>query len=42
MILLFQSSRIIASGGHAELYAGTRLYRTLFDQQSATGESPHS
>ncbi|AKC81723.1 ABC transporter [Verrucomicrobia bacterium IMCC26134] len=42
MILVFQSGRIIASGGHAELYAGTPLYRALYDQQSATGEAPHS
>ncbi|MEY4487935.1 MAG: hypothetical protein RIQ79_443 [Verrucomicrobiota bacterium] len=42
MILVFQSGRIIASGGHAELYAGNQLYRALYDQQSATGDATHS
>lgn len=37
-ILVFEQGRIIAQGDHASLYAGNRLYRSLYDtQRSSTG-----
>lgn len=39
-ILVFQQGRIIASGSHAELYGGTPLYKSLFDQQQTTHAAP--
>ncbi len=35
LILVFHQGRIVASGSHAELYAGNDLYRSLYDQQAA-------
>ncbi len=35
-ILVFEKGRIAATGTHAELYAGSPLYRALYDRQHAT------
>jgi len=37
MILVLDQGRLIASGPHAELYATTPLYRSLYDQQTTLG-----
>jgi subfamily B ATP-binding cassette protein MsbA len=34
MILVFDRGSIVASGTHADLYAGNVLYKTLYDRQS--------
>ncbi|ACB75700.1 ABC transporter ATP-binding protein [Opitutus terrae] len=34
MILVFDRGEIVASGAHAELYAGNELYKSLYDQQN--------
>ncbi|KXU35907.1 ABC transporter [Cephaloticoccus primus] len=39
MILVLDQGRLVASGPHAELYANTPLYRSLYDQQTT---SPHA
>lgn len=33
MILVFNEGRIVASGNHAQLYAGNPLYRSLYERQ---------
>jgi subfamily B ATP-binding cassette protein MsbA len=33
-ILVFDRGEVVASGSHAELYAGNGLYKSLYDQQS--------
>jgi subfamily B ATP-binding cassette protein MsbA len=33
LILVFDQGRIVASGTHAQLYAGNPLYRSLYDRQ---------
>jgi subfamily B ATP-binding cassette protein MsbA len=38
LILVFDQGRIVASGTHAQLYAGNPLYRSLYDRQQG-GES---
>jgi len=35
MILVFDQGRIVASGSHAELYASSSLYKSLYDGQHA-------
>jgi subfamily B ATP-binding cassette protein MsbA len=37
MILVFDQGRIIAQGDHASLYAGNKLYRSLYDTQQGGG-----
>jgi subfamily B ATP-binding cassette protein MsbA len=34
MILVFERGEIVATGGHAELYSGSPLYKNLYDRQS--------
>jgi subfamily B ATP-binding cassette protein MsbA len=38
-ILVFEDGRIVADGPHAELYATSPLYRSLYDQQAPTRSS---
>ena len=37
LILVFDEGRIVASGGHAALYAANALYKSLYDRQMAGG-----
>jgi ATP-binding cassette, subfamily B, bacterial MsbA len=37
MILVFDHGRIVAQGDHASLYAGNKLYRSLYDTQQGGG-----
>jgi subfamily B ATP-binding cassette protein MsbA len=37
MILVFDQGRIVAQGNHDTLYAGNRLYRSLYDTQQGGG-----
>jgi subfamily B ATP-binding cassette protein MsbA len=40
-ILVFNRGQVVATGPHAELYAGNALYKSLFDQQQGTvAEAP--
>ena len=32
-ILVFESGQIVATGSHAELYASSALYKSLYDRQ---------
>ena len=33
MILVFDRGQVVASGTHAQLYAGNALYQSLYDRQ---------
>jgi subfamily B ATP-binding cassette protein MsbA len=35
LILVFDQGRLVAQGGHAALYAGNALYKSLYDRQTA-------
>jgi subfamily B ATP-binding cassette protein MsbA len=37
IILVFDQGRIVASGNHAQLYAGNPIYKSLYDGQSISG-----
>jgi subfamily B ATP-binding cassette protein MsbA len=39
-ILVFDRGQIVATGAHAELYAGNALYRSLYDRQSGNAAVP--
>ena len=40
MILVFEAGQIAAQGTHSELYAGSPLYRSLYDRQLTVGVTP--
>ena len=37
MILVFEQGQIVASGPHAQVYASSRLYKSLYDLQGVGG-----